>query len=345
MPKSANQKLKILYLMDMLMSETDEEKGLTMAEILARLEAAGVKAERKSIYDDLDALGQYGIDILTKRDKTVEYYVADRKFELPELKLLVDAVQSSKFITEKKSTELIGKLEGLTSRNQAKALHRQVFVTNRVKTQNESIYYNVDALHTAILEKRKVSFKYFDYNAEKKRVFRKDEKAEKGERVYVVDPLGLSWDDENYYLITYSEKYDGYTHYRVDRMAGISVLDEPRGDGEKITGFDIVNYCKRVFNMFGGDDVRVELTVDNDLINAMIDRFGKDVILYPNSDTTVRVIASATRSGTFFGWLTQFGSKVLIDAPDDLREEYIKHLEGIISASNAVDSNKGGTPK
>jgi predicted DNA-binding transcriptional regulator YafY len=187
----------------------------------------------------------------------------------------------------------------------------------------------VDALHTAILEKRKVSFKYFDYNAEKKRVFRKDE------RVYVVDPLNLSWDDENYYLITYSGKYNHYVHYRVDRMTGITILDEPLSDSEKISKFDIVEYCKRVFNMFGGDDVRVELTVDNSLINAMIDRFGKDVILYRKGDATVRVIAGVTRSGTFFGWLTQFGGKIHIDAPDDVREEYIAYLKDIIRCNKA----------
>jgi len=324
MPKSMNQKLKILYLMDLLLSDTDEERGLTMNEILARLDTAGIKAERKSVYDDFESLRLYGLDILTKRGATVEYFVGVRTFELPELKLLVDAVQSSKFITQQKSTELIRKLESLTSRNQARALQRQVFVAKRIKTQNESIYYNVDALHTAILEKRKVSFKYFDYDAKKKKVFRKDE------RLYVADPLGLSWDDENYYLITYSEKYDHYVHYRVDRMANISVLEDPLSDSEKITKFDVVEYCKRVFNMFGGDDVRVELTADNSLVNAMIDRFGKDVALYRNSDTTVRVVAGVTRSGTFFGWLTQFGDKIRIDAPDDLREEYVKYLKCII---------------
>jgi len=327
MPRNVNQKLKILCIMDMLLSDTDEEKGLTMGQIISRLDAAGIKAERKSIYDDLDSLRLYGLDILKRRGATMEYYVGQRTFELAELKLLVDAVQCSKFITQKKSTELIRKLESLTSRNQAKALQRQVFVAKRAKTQNESIYYNVDALHTAILERRKASFKYFDYNAEKKRVFRKDE------RVYVVDPLGLSWDDENYYLITYSEKYDGYVHYRVDRMSGISVLDEPRSDSDKIAKFDIVEYCKRVFNMFGGDDVRVEMTVENSLINTMIDRFGKEVVLYRKDDGTVRVIAGVTRSGTFFGWLTQFGDKIHIDAPDDLREEYVKYLKGIIKSN------------
>ena len=311
--------------MEMLLSGTDETRGLSMGEILARLEAEGIQAERKSIYDDIESLKTYGLDIMTKRDKSVEYYIGDRVFELPELKLLVDAVQSSKFITEKKSTELINKLSSLTSRQQAKALQRQVFVTNRIKTQNESIYYNVDALHTAILGNRNVSFKYFDYDVQKKRVFRKEE------GVYTASPLGLSWNDENYYLITYSEKYDTYVHYRVDRMANIRVLDEPRSLSGKITDFDIVEYCKRVFNMFGGDDVRVELTVDNSLINPMIDRFGKDVILYPKTETEVRIIANATRSGTFFAWLTQFGDKVHIDAPDDLRIEYVRFLKDIIA--------------
>ncbi|MDR1778381.1 MAG: WYL domain-containing protein [Clostridiales Family XIII bacterium] len=324
MPKSEKQKLKILYLMDMLLSDTDEEKGLSMNEILSRLEAQGIKAERKSIYDDLEALRTFGLDILKKQGPVAEYCVVGRTFELAELKLLVDAVQSSKFITQRKSTELIHKLESLTSKNQAKALQRQVFVAKRIKTQNESIYYNVDALHTAIHEKRKVTFKYFDYNADKKRVFRKDE------RLYTVDPLGLSWDDENYYLITYSEKYDHYVHYRVDRMAGISITDEPLAVSEKTKKFDIVEYCKRVFNMFGGDDVRVELTVDDSLVNAMIDRFGKDVALYRSGEHTVRVIASVTRSGTFYGWLTQFGDKIHIDAPASLREEYVKHLKAIL---------------
>jgi len=338
MARGVNQKLKILYIMDMLLSETDEEKGLTMGGILGRLEASGIKAERKSIYDDIESLRFYGLDILTRRGRTVEYYIGSRRFELAELKLLVDAVQCSKFITQRKSSELIEKLGSLASRNQARALQRQVFVAKRIKTQNESIYYNVDALHIAIADGRKVSFKYFDYNAEKKKAYRRDEgDGRKGEKVYIADPLGLSWDDENYYLITYSEKYDGFVHYRVDRMTNIEVLDESRGANEKIAKFDIVEYCKRVFNMFGGDDVRVELTVDNSLINSMLDRFGKDVILYPNGDTTVRVVAGATRSGTFFGWLTQFGDKIHIDAPDGLREEYISYLKKIIKGNEKND--------
>jgi predicted DNA-binding transcriptional regulator YafY len=327
MPKSANQKLKILYLMDWLLGETDDITGLSMTQILARLDAAGIRAERKSIYDDIDTLRQYGLDILTRKGKSTEYYVGSREYELPELKLLVDAVQSSKFITQRKSTELIRKLEALTSKNQAKALHRQVYVANRIKTQNESIYYNVDALHSAIAERKKSSFQYFDFNVDKKRVYRRD-----GER-YVVNPLGLSWDDENYYLITYSEKYEDFTHYRVDRMTAIEVEDEARISNAETKNFNVAEYCKRVFGMFEGDDVRVELSIDDSLVNAMIDRFGKDVVMYKLANDRVRVIANIKSAGTFFGWLAQFGDKMRIDAPDERRGEYVAFLKKVIKAN------------
>jgi predicted DNA-binding transcriptional regulator YafY len=327
MPKSAHQKLKILYLMDWLLNETDESHGLSMAHLLARLDSAGIRAERKSIYDDLDTLRPYGLDILSRKGKSTEYYIGIREFELPELKLLVDAVQSSKFITERKSTALIKKLESLTSKSQSKMIHRQVYVANRIKTQNESIYYNVDALHVAIADRKKASFKYFDYNADKKRVYRKD-----GER-YIVNPLGLSWDDENYYLITYSEKYDDFTHYRVDRMTNIEIEDETRISNAETKAFNVAEYCKRVFGMFEGDDVRVELAVDNSLVNAMIDRFGKDVAMYHLDDNHVRVVANIKTAGTFFGWLAQFGEKMRIDSPDELRNEYVTFLKKVIKAN------------
>jgi predicted DNA-binding transcriptional regulator YafY len=313
--------------MDWLLNETDEISGLSMAQILARLDDSGIRAERKSVYDDIDTLRQYGLDILTRKGKSTEYYIGSREYELPELKLLVDAVQSSKFITQRKSTELIRKLEALTSKNNAKSLQRQVYVTNRIKTQNESIYYNVDALHSAIADGKKASFKYFDYNVNKRRVYRRD-----GER-YVVNPLGMSWDDENYYLITYSEKYEDFTHYRVDRMTAIEVEDDSCVSNTETKKFNVAEYCKRVFGMFEGDDVRVELSIDDSLTNAMIDRFGKDVIMYNQDDNKVRVIAQIKSAGTFFGWLAQFGDKMRIDAPDNLRTEYVAFLKKVIKAN------------
>ena len=327
MPKSTNQKQKILYIMNWLLSETDENKGLSMTSLIAKLDGVGISAERKSIYDDLNALKEYGLDILLHKGKTTEYYIGNRDFELPELKLLVDAVQSSKFITQNKSAKLISKLETLTSRNQAKILQRQVYVTNRVKTQNESIYYNVDALHLAITNGKKASFQYFDYDVDKERVYRKG-----GER-YLVNPLGLSWDDENYYLITYSDKYGGFAHYRVDRMMQIKVEDEARVNNKETKEFNIADYCKKVFGMFGGDDVRATLTLENSLVNAMIDRFGKDVAMYRLDDDHVRVIVNVKSAVTFFGWVAQFGEKIRIDSPDDLRCEYVAYLNKAIKAN------------
>ena len=324
MPKSANQKLKILYVMDWLLADTDDSRGLTPAEILLRLENAGIKAERKAIYDDIETLRTYGLDIQSRKGKTTEYFVGARDFELPELKLLVDAVQGSKFITERKSAQLIKKLEALTSKSQARALQRQVYIANRIKAQNESIYYNVDALHTAIAESRKVSFKYFDYDIDRKRVFRKD-----GER-YVVDPVGLVWDDENYYLISYAEKWGDFTHYRVDRMADIRVEEEPCVRNEATEAFNMAEYSKRTFGMFEGEEVRVTLLVADHLINVMYDRFGTDVKMYRVDDDTVRVIAVVKVAAPFFGWLAQFGDMVFIEDPAGLREEYVKHLKRII---------------
>ena len=270
MAKSSNQKLKLLYLLKMLEEKTDEENTMTINDMIVELERYGIKAERKSIYADLEALRHYGLDITSRKSKTTDYFVASRLFELPELKLLVDAVQCSKFVTHKKSNELIKKIESLASNKQAQSLHRQVYVTNRVKTINESIYYNVDRLHAAIAENRQVSFKYFDYDVKKEKVFRKN-----GDK-YTVSPYGLSWDDENYYLITFSTKYNGFTHYRVDRMIDIDLLDElsnPLPEKEK---FDVAEYTKKVFNMFGGEEVTAKIQFDNSLVNAVVDRFGKD---------------------------------------------------------------------
>lgn len=325
MAKSSNQKLKLLYLLKMLEENTDEENAMSINTMIGELERYGVSAERKSIYDDLEALKHYGLDIASKKSKTTEYYVASRLFELPELKLLVDAVQCSKFVTHKKSNELIKKIESLASYRQAQSLQRQVYVSNRVKTINESIYYNVDRLHAAIAENKKVSFKYFDYDVKKEKVFRKS-----GEK-YSVSPYGLSWDDENYYLITFSSKYNDFTHYRVDRMTDIDLIDEERDPLPEKKHFDIAEYTKKVFNMFGGEEVLVQLQLDNLLVNAVIDRFGKDVVIGRIDDSNFYVWIKVAVSQTFFAWISQFGSKVKILSPDIVIEKYKRSIQEILS--------------
>lgn len=325
MAKSSNQKLKLLYLLKMLNEKTDEENTMTINDMIAELERYGITAERKSIYDDLEALRHYGLDIATRKTKTTDYFVASRLFELPELKLLVDAVQCSKFVTHKKSNELIKKIESLASYRQAQSLQRQVYVSNRVKTINESIYYNVDRLHAAIAENKKVSFKYFDYNIKKEKVFRKN-----GDK-YSVSPYALSWDDENYYLITFSTKYNDFTHYRVDRMTDIDLIEDERDLLPDREHFDIAEYTKKVFNMFGGEEVMVQLQFDNSLVNAVIDRFGKDVVIGKMDESSFYIWIKVAVSSTFFAWISQFGNKVKILSPEPVIDQYKLHLCGILN--------------
>ena len=324
MAKSSNQKLKILYIMKMLLEKTDEENTMTINDMIAELERYGITAERKSIYDDIEALRHYGIDIATRKTKTTDYFVASRVFELPELKLLVDAVQCSKFVTYKKSNELIKKIESLASSRQAALLHRQVYVTNRVKAINENIYYNVDRLHVAIAENKQVSFKYFDYDIKKEKKYRKN-----GD-LYFVSPYALSWDDENYYLITFSEKYNDFTHYRVDRMTNIEIVDQPRVMLPDNEHFNIADYSKKVFNMFGGEEETVKLKFDNSLVNAVIDRFGKDVMLDKVDENSFSVRINVAISSTFFAWLTQSGNKVKVLSPESVIEKYQNSIQEIL---------------
>jgi len=324
MAKSSNQKLKLLYLLKTLDEKTDEENTMTINDMIAELDRYGINAERKSIYDDLEALRHYGLDIASRKSKTTDYFVASRLFELPELKLLVDAVQCSKFVTHKKSNDLIKKIESLASYRQAQSLQRQVYVSNRVKTINESIYYNVDRLHVAIAENKKVSFKYFDYDIKKEKAFRKN-----GEK-YLVSPYALSWDDENYYLITFSTKYNDFTHYRVDRMTDIDLINEERDPLPDREHFDIAEYTKKVFNMFSGEEVMVQLQFDNSLVNAVIDRFGKDVVIGKMDESSFYIWIKVAVSSTFFAWVSQFGNKVKILSPESVFEQFKLHLSGIL---------------
>jgi len=313
MSKNPNQKLKVLYILKILMEKTDEEHPVSTGELIRELSLYGVQAERKSIYDDIEALISFGIDIIKINSSSNLYYIGERSLELPELKLLVDTVQSAKFITHKKSLELIGKLEKLTSVHNAKMLRRQVFVTGRVKTPNEQIYYNVDKIHLAIMNGKKISFQYFEWNTDKKQQFRRD-----GE-FYLESPLGLSWTDENYYLIAYSEEREKIIHFRVDKMTAISIVDE---QAEKPSeNFDTAEYTGRMFGMFGGDCEKVTLRVDNRLVGVFIDRFGKDISLMKDGENHFVVNLDVSISPVFMSWLMGFGAEVKVLSPGSLIEK------------------------
>jgi predicted DNA-binding transcriptional regulator YafY len=327
MAKGENQKLKLPYLMKILLEKTDESHSITMPEILSSLEAYGVTAERKSIYDDLEALRLFGIDIIGEQNnRTYSYRVGKRDFELAELKLLVDAVQSSKFITAKKSNELIKKIENLASKYEASQLQRQVYVAERIKTMNESIYYNVDKIHTAIGSNVKIKFQYFQWNVDKKMEIRKN-----GE-FYCISPWALSWDNENYYLIGFDCEANMIKHYRVDKMLHIDLTEEKRDGREFFEKFDIAVYAKRMFGMYDGEDQTVRLECENRLAGVMIDRFGKNVQMINLDKDHFTVNVEVAVSPQFLGWVIALGEGVRITGPEhvvEMMREEVRRLMGL----------------
>ncbi|NLA87542.1 MAG: WYL domain-containing protein [Clostridiales bacterium] len=312
MPKSSNQKLKLLYLMKILQEKTDEHHALSVAELIAELGRYDIKAERKSIYDDLEALRFFGLDIESVRSKTTGYYLASKIFELPELKLLVDSVQSSKFVTHKKSMQLIRKIESLCSIYEGQSLQRQVYVANRIKTMNESIYYNVDSIHNGISDNKKISFQYFEYSVTKEKVLKRN-----GAH-YLISPYALTWDDENYYMIGYDADAGMIKHYRVDKMMDILITEEKRDGQQYFRDLDIAVYSKKLFSMFSGEEETVRIEFVNRLIGVIIDRFGKDVIVVKSDEAHFVISVSVAVSHQFLAWVASFGDEAKILSPESV---------------------------
>lgn len=333
MAKNANQKLKLLYLIKILEERTDPVHTLTMPQIVSALKKHGVIAERKSLYDDLEALKQFGLDIQYTKTKTYNYFLAGRKYSLPELRLLVDAVQSSRFITSKKSLELIKKLESLGSAFQAKQLHRQVYVSNRVKTMNESVYHNIDRIQEAIAQNRQIRFRYIEWvitpakpAGSEQAPLHPERKLRKNGLPYSISPWALYWDHENYYAIAYYPKRKGISHFRVDKMESIEMLEYEREGSETFAGFDTALYANRLFGMFGGEEEEVELQFANRLIGVVIDRFGKDIGIHKAGESHFAIKVRATISPTFWAWLFTFGEEVKILSPQSAVKAYKRSL-------------------
>ena len=313
MPRSDNQKLKLLYLKQYLEQQTDEAHPAGTQALIAYLDSLGIRAERKSIYDDIARLQDFGMDICVRRGRGGGFYLASRTFELPELKLLVDAVQSSRFLTARKSMELIGKLETLAGMHEAGSLRRQLVVTGRVKTMNESIYYNVDRIHEAIAQNSQITFRYFDWGVDKQRHYR--------DRKYQASPYALCWDNENYYLIAHSERH-GLTHYRVDKMDAIRQTGTKRYTDDAVRKLDLSQYGKNVFSMYSGDARAVKLRFENALSGVVLDRFGRESMLIPDGENHFLFTTEITLSPVFFGWLFEFGSRVKILYPESVAQEF-----------------------
>ena len=293
--KGVNQKQKMLYLVKIFSEETDDNHYITMPEIIQKLAAYGVNADRKTLYQDFEELKDFGLDILTSQDgRSYYYYLGSRDFELPELKLLVDSVQSSKFISEHKSRDLIKKIEALASKHDANQLHRQVLIAGRVKTMNESIYYNVDKIHNAINSDRQIRFRYYDWNLEKK-----------------MEPR----------FVVYDARHDMITHYRVDKMKEITILDDPREGKEAFREFNIARYTSSLFGMNVGVETKVMLEGENRMVGVLIDRFGKDIIIAPVDEDHFRTTVTVAVSNHFLGWIISLGGGVRIVGPDPVVEQ------------------------
>ena len=305
------QKLKLLYLIKIFTEDTDDQHALTLPQIVEKLGAYGISAERKTLYQDFELLRDFGFDIIGQQARRNFYYhMGNRRFELPELKLLVDSVQSAKFITDKKSNTLIKKLEGMVSKYEARKLQRQVIISGRIKAMNESIYYNVDKLHEAIGTDRQIRFKYFRWNIKKEMELRKDG------AWYQVSPWALMWDDENYYLVGYDAEDGKIKHYRVDKMWRISVADRKREGKEQFKAFNMPRYTKSLFGMFGGEEVKVTLEAENGMVGILLDRFGKDIPVKPVDADHFRTSVVVAVSSQFLGWIMALGDGVKIIGPD-----------------------------
>lgn len=331
MAKSAGQKLKLLYIIKLLTETTDEKHPASTADIIAYLEANGIHSERKSIYDDIAKLIDFGYDIIQVHSRLGGgYYMAGRDFELAELKLLVDAVQSSRFITTKKSRALIKKLELLAGKHDAGKLQRQVYVAGRIKTENESIYYSIDRIHQAIQENRQISFRYMEWNLKKELVPRSNEQKQ-------VSPWALIWKEENYYLAAFDSVDGIMKHYRVDKMGMVELLQQQREGLELFSKMDPAVYSNQTFGMFAGDYETVTLQFPNRLIGVILDRFGKEADIRPMTDRVFRVRAKVAVSGQFFGWLSGIGREAVIVSPKKVRDDYRKWLMDIVNTMKLMD--------
>ncbi|MDL2295130.1 WYL domain-containing protein [Ruminococcaceae bacterium OttesenSCG-928-D13] len=340
MAKSANQKLKLLYLVEILQQETDEDHPMDVAGLISALDRRGIAAERKSIYDDMETLQQYGLDVVTVRGRSNTYYLGERDFQLPELKLLVDAVQSAKFITTRKSRELIKKICALASRHEAGLMQRQVHIQNQAKTFNEHTYYNVDAIQNALGKNRQIRFYYYEWTIDPTSSKRFARRRRHEGKPYQISPWSLLWDDEFYYLIAWDDEAgDGgmIKHYRVDKMSDIELLDDKRLGRQAFEALDISEYSKGVFGMFGGQETDVKLRVANRLIGVMVDRFGSDLYVSPSGSEYFCITVKAAVSPQFLSWLFGFGRDVQVLSPTALVQQVRREIDEIADLYNSAE--------
>lgn len=316
--RSRNQKLKLLYLAKIMQEKTDETHALSMSEIISELNKYDIEAQRKSIYDDIAALNDYGIEILKYQEGYNTYYhCVSRDFELAELHIIIDAIASSRFITVKKSKELIKKLENMVSLYDKNLLERSVFVSGRVKNMNESIFYTIDAIQNAIANNHRIRFQYFGWNVDGEMQMHRN-----GE-YYDISPWTLVWDNENYYLVGFDSEADDFRHYRVDKMLNAEETDNKRNGASKYKAKDKSVYSRMRFRMYDGEEQTVSLMCDNDIANVIYDQFGRDIQVQKIDETHFRARVEVAVSGQFLGWILALEGKVVIESPEIVRERFV----------------------
>lgn len=319
---SMNNKSRILYILKILYECTDEENTISITEIIEMLEKQGIVAHRRTIMTDIESIEESGVDVITIKSTQNRYFIGNRDFELAEVKLLIDAVESSKLITQKKSTELIRKLTTLVSKHQASELHGHAYVDQRIKPENEEIYYTVDAIHSAINSNKQIEFKYYQYTGRKEKIFKNNG------FVYSLSPYALIWSEDHYYAIGYCDKHGKVSKFRVDRMANTIITENEIL--HKPVEFDIAEYAKSVFEMFDGETKTVELKCTNDLMDVIVDRFGENVRTHELGSNCFKAIVDISISPTFYGWVFGFDGKMSILAPQDVKGEYMAMASKII---------------
>ncbi len=321
MPRGENQKKKLILILRYLQQKSDEDHPVSMSRLIEYLESEGISAERKSIYDDMEALRDLGYDVINIKGRSGGYFLGERDFELAELKILVDAVQASRFIPKLKSRDLIRKLSDLSGEHHSAELKRDVYVLNRAKSENESVIYSVDAIHAALRDNKNVRFKYVEYKMDKKLTYRHN-----GE-MYEVSPLGLVWNNERYYLVAYDAKSSKIKHYRVDRMKSLSEAKTNRELPSEYKNFDIGKYSAGIFNMYSGEQTRVTVRFPENLASVVIDQFGMDVNMMKIDDKTFKASFRIDVSPQFFGWVFSMGNHVCIEGPKEVKEQYVAFLK------------------
>lgn len=311
-PHEKSSKIRIFKIWDILRTETDEDNPMKTSVLMQKLADQGIVCDRRTVYKDIRILNEFGYEILHNRGVSNEYFVVDRGFDTPELRILLDAVQAAAFITPKKTEILVNKIASLAGSHRAEVLKRNIMRFNITKHTNEGIYYNVNEIERAIIDGKKVSFFYFDYNAYGERIFRKNKKR------YCVNPYATIFANDNYYLVGYSDKYKNVVHYRIDRMDAVEVETADIIPIPAIENFDITKHKKQVFGMYVGEEERVSIQVDNSLIDAVMDKFGEDVSLTDRGDGTAQLEIEVQISPAFLAWCCAFGDRLKVVDPNSV---------------------------